>query len=185
MMKVLLSIGLIAALALPVCAASLKEGSYELSAGGFYDIADTEDNAHLGIAGSLGCYVADGFLFGACVGYERKAWESYFGADELWSLGLFAEYNFVKEGSLIPYIRGSVEALNAETAEDMVTVWTAGAGVKLFLTDTLALFAQVNWQSASEDIYDFERVVPPLDEVIGEGSSSDVYALVGIRILLK
>ena len=76
-----------------------------------------------------------------------------------WGLGVTATYNFVAaEGPvarMIPYAGiglGYAKADAGDWDED-ATMWTVFGGVKQFLTPSVALYGQLGWSKASEEIY--------------------------------
>lgn len=76
-----------------------------------------------------------------------------------WGLGVTATYNFVApEGPvarMIPYAGiglGYVKA-DAGSWDEDATMWSVFGGVKQFISEDVALYGQLAWSKASEEIY--------------------------------
>jgi opacity protein-like surface antigen len=132
---------------------SLKEGTQEIVADGFYDPSSMEGDV-FSIGMSYGYFVMDNVEVGVGAAYQD--------ADKLGSsveLGAFGEYNFDLGTPLVPFVGVGVSYTYLDYEEvdtDDSIVGTGSAGVKYFLADNIALRLAANASIASEDVYSDE-----------------------------
>ncbi len=178
-MKTFLIACLVIGLALPAFCASLEKGNYEVRIEAAYDIANTADGARASFVGGLGGYVRDNLLLGGFVSFEKKVEDSYWGIDDVWGLGAFAEYNFNPAGHpVVPFLGISAGLLDGDDETgDTVFTMALSAGLKVFITRSVSLVTQVNVNWANDEVYDFDR------DKGGDGKNTDYSANAGIRIL--
>ncbi|MFC1497237.1 outer membrane beta-barrel protein [Verrucomicrobiota bacterium] len=181
-MKRLLIVCLISCLALSVFGAPMQEGLYEIRTEASYDISDVDSDDFLTGIGGLGYYCCNTLQVGGLITLGKTPNDSYWEPNDVWGLGAFAEYSFNLSESAAPFAGASViflSADNLEEREDKATVRTFSifAGMKLYLTDTVAISGQLASHWADEEIYDYDK----LDE---EGKKTDLSISVGLRFLL-
>jgi hypothetical protein len=189
-MKSSLVVGLlVAALAIPAFAQlpePFKQGSYEIKAETYLDITDVMQYDKIPYGGGLGYYFWDNILLGGFFSNEGTEWESYWDVGSVWSLGVFGEYNFDNGGSLIPYVAAAAKFMNSDrdSRDDVIFGLQGSGGLKVFITDRIAISGQIDANFASDGIYDFERTTPEAEKVDGNGDAFSVSATLGIRFFL-
>lgn len=165
---------------LPITGVMAQQAIYELKLEASSDIADTDDDAHAALVGGLGWYHSESMLIGGYFSFEKKNYESYWGVSNVWGLGAYGEYLFNLNSPVVPYLGASLGFLDGSNKDDDTTFVMAGSGgIKVFLTETMAVSAQLNLNWADNEIYDYERT--SIDE--GDGNSFDVTANIGLRLL--
>ncbi|HOC32114.1 MAG TPA: hypothetical protein PKK84_07735 [Armatimonadota bacterium] len=121
-------------------------------------------NRNLQVGGQLSYYRADGS--GSDPDYTQ------------WGLGATATYNFVApEGPvsrMIPYAGIGLGYVKADAGDwdDDATMWTVFGGVKQFISEDVALYGQLAWSKASEEIY-------------RDGEKDELRLMVGLSTYLK
>jgi hypothetical protein len=132
---------------------ALQEGTRELALSGNYD-PDAIDDFDLSIEVGYGQFIVDNLELGAKVGYQ--------GTDhtDLMRLLGFAEYNFPMDAPVVPYVRASGGWIGSEIENDLGddtsndTAAAAGAaGLKYFITDTVAAAGEVEYTKATDDVF--------------------------------
>lgn len=169
-MKRYLVFGLVAAFAVAASAApNLDEGTQELMLDGlvnFDSAAGTEIVLNVG----YGLFVADNVELAGIVGIADN---------DLYTLFLFgglAELNIpIEDVPVVPFVNASIAYANADIeggdSADAIVFGVAG-GAKFFVTDDLAIAAQLNLAYATDDIY---------AEDDGDVSDTDITATLGLR----
>ena len=165
-------------------AANLAEGVYEVRMEANWDVLYDGHDQAVPLRGGLGYYLSDQIQIGGLISFSKKEIGSFWGVDDVWGLGLFGEYNFPSTSPLVPYSSASLSMLDGNSGGDSVIVLAASGGIKYFITRTVALFAQLNINLATDEIYDFDRDDDIPDEVDGSGSAFDVSTDLGVRIVL-
>ncbi|MDA3797628.1 MAG: outer membrane beta-barrel protein [Kiritimatiellae bacterium] len=166
----------------------LPKAVYEVKIATGADLLNTTDMKDIPLEFGLGYNVKKELLVGGFFSYSKKDWDSYFGPNGVWEVGAYSEYSFFVSEHFRPYVSLSLSLLDAQDTEaDMVFNFAPGVGAKLFLTDNLSLFAQVDLNIASKDIYDFEREAGPNNDwptSEGSGENYNVSLAAGLRYLL-
>jgi hypothetical protein len=163
-------------IAFSASAAAIQKGLYETKLSIEPDA--TAGNEVINIQGGLAYYFTDNILAGAIIGFSPNTpFESYWGTDDVWGLGAFAEYNFNStDASLVPFVGISVIRLSADD-NDASSV-NISAGIKYFITDAIAISAEGIGHFANDKIYNCDF---PEDD---DGDEVNVSASIGLRFLL-
>jgi hypothetical protein len=187
-MKKLLLASCILVSGLTLIAKPLPKAVYELKLATAFDLVNTTDMDTIPIEFGLGYNYTKELQIGGFFSYSKKDWGSYFGPNGVWEIGAFGEYSFFVSERFRPYVGLSLSLLDGQDSEaDMIFNIAPNVGTKFFLTDNLSIFAQVDLNIASKDIYDFEREAGPDNDWptgIGSGENFNVSALIGLRYLL-
>jgi opacity protein-like surface antigen len=140
----------IAAFAGAAQAASLTQGTSELTVDGLLD-PDGASGTELSLDVGYGYFVQDNIEVGGEVSFADN--------DDVMSYGLggFAEYNLDQGTALVPFVGAGLGWVNTEIdaldVDDDAIVAGIYGGVKYFLAENIALTAQINLDWASEDIF--------------------------------
>ncbi len=167
--------------AAPLTASNARSGCTEAQISVLADFADSHREDRPIVSGSLGYYLTDWLQFGARVTYESVDDTSYWGYGAVYGLGGYIECDWKRWNCLVtPYLALSLTGLS-EAQNDNVMVFTASPGLKVFLTETIGLSVQANFDFASQAIYD---VVPSyLPTYTTTGDKSDISCTFGARFL--
>ncbi len=166
---------------IPVGYAEARQPLYEMRLELSSDISDSgDDDAHASIVGGLGWYHWERVLFGGYCSFEKKE-TGYWDKSNVWGLGAYGEYHFKTGSPVVPYLGGSMGFLDGNDEDDTAFTISGAAGVKVYVTETLAISAQLNLNWADEDIYDYE--ISDYKLKLGDGNSTDVTANIGLRYL--
>ncbi len=181
-MKKLVVFCIIALVSVSSIAGPMQKGNIELRLDAAFDLEQGTDDGYVTAHCGMGRFLSERILVGGMVAFERREWGSYWGVSDVWGLGGYGEYHFVYSDTMIPYLSLALTYLDGNNPDnDVVYDITTGAGVKIFVTDTIMLAGQLNYAWASEDIHDYDRSVGT--GVIGTGSDTDVTGSIGIRVL--
>jgi len=187
-MKKLLIAACIIISGLTLIAKPLPKAVYEVKLSTGTDLLNTTDMESIPVEFGLGYNYKKELLFGGFFSYSKKKWDSYFGPNGLWEIGAYSEYSFFVSERFRPYLALSMSLLDGQDSEaDMVFNVAPGVGAKFFLTENLSVFAQVDLNIASKDIYDFEREAGPDNDWptgVGSGENYNVSLSAGLRYLL-
>jgi hypothetical protein len=148
-MKKALAIVAVLALAAASYGMTIAEGTTEIGVDGYYD-AESVNGSVISLDLGYGVFLMDNVEVGAAVGFLDND------ALTTWRLGAFAEYNFDIGSELVPYIGATVNWANSDVdqgEENDAIEGVASAGVKYFVTETLAIDGAANMKWASEEIY--------------------------------
>jgi hypothetical protein len=181
-MKRLLTVAAAAIVSIPALAGPVQKGLYEVQGGFAWDVAYEGNDKFIPVMAGLGYYLTDNVEAGGFMSFTKKDEDSYWGVSDVWGLGVFCAYNFVGNGSGVPYI--GVAARLLDGGGDVVLIGDLFLGMKAFVMPTLALFGQVDISAASEEIYDFERDWQSKDSTDGDGEPIGVGISGGVRIVL-
>lgn len=123
-------------------------GTQEVGLGGMIDFAST-DGTRANLDASYGIYVADFFQVGGECTVTRS------GSEKIYGLGLTAEYDFDLGLALFPYVGGHVQVMSYDTNGEKGGAGVIGlkAGAMLFVSENIAVFADLNGDLASTSIY--------------------------------
>jgi hypothetical protein len=182
LMKRLLLCVVLACVSAPLFAAPVQKGLYEVTGGVSWDVSYDGNDKLIPVYAGLGYYSSDRVQAGGLISFTKKSEDSFWGVSDVWGLGAFCEYNFTGNSASVPYAGISARLLDG--GGDVVVVGDLFAGIKVFVVPTVALFGQVNFSIASDEIYDFDRdwLVP--DRIEGQGEPTDVGISAGVRVVL-
>lgn len=155
-----------------------RKGVTDIQLGLTADLTDWEDNKYPIFNAGIGVYATDSLQLGVQLTFEQRDWESYWGHGAIWGIGGYAEFDIATFGVVTPTLGASILFLN-EGDSDTVTAGALSAGVKIRLTETLLLGTTLNYEWATEDIYDYERI----NDTIGSGEKTDISLKAGLHIL--
>lgn len=126
---------------------TLEMGTRELILNGNMDFDDAAGNANWIINAGLGYFVADNVEVGplVLVGYD--------GDDMGYGLGALAEYNIDLEMALVPFVAVRGKYMFGDAFEDNHVRGEGALGAKVFLSDAVAVSAEVFYYLASEDVF--------------------------------
>lgn len=160
-------------------ASNARTGCTEAQVSLLADVAGSHHEDRPIVSGSLGYYITDWMQVGGRVTYESVDGGSYWGYGAVYGLGIYAECDWSRWDCFItPYLSASLTGLS-EDKNDTITVFTASPGLKIFLTETIGLSVQGNFDLASKRIYKVEKW---FDEQTA-GKKSDISCTVGVRFL--
>jgi hypothetical protein len=149
-MKKWMSMLTIAALAGASQAASLSQGTRELTLDGALD-PDGASGTEISLDVGYGYFIQDNIEVGGEVSIADNDHATTYG------LGGFAEYNFDQGSALVPFAGVGLGWFNTEIddldVDDDAVVASLFGGVKYFLAENIAVTAQINLEWASEDIF--------------------------------
>ena len=156
-------------------AAPLKQGSFEIRG----DASYTSDDVTIPIDGGLGYFVMDDVQVGGMVSFVKKNWGSYWGIADVWGVWGFVEKDFTQwSKTFVPYADLALGVMEGDRPwNGNVFVSKVSAGAKYLLNQRTAIAAQVNFNWAADDIYNFNRV----NDTTGSGDSTDFSFDVGVR----
>jgi hypothetical protein len=158
-----------------------QTGCTEAQVSVLLDIAGSHSEDRPVLTGSLGYYLADWVQCGIRVNYESVDNSSYWGYGAVYGLAGYVECNWKRWNcALTPFVSLSLAGLS-EDNNDTVMVITAAPGVKLFLTETIGVSLQANFDFASEDIYDVEWDSAHRSRTAGD--NFDISCTAGVRFL--
>lgn len=126
---------------------TLEMGTRELILNGNMDFDDEAGNANWSIDAALGYFVADNVEVGPMVRVE------YDGDDMGYGLGALAEYNIDLEMALVPFVAVRGHYMFGDAFEDNYVLGEGALGAKVFLSDAVAVSAEVFYYLASEDVF--------------------------------
>jgi len=178
-------------LAAGVFARPTDEGNYEVRGGLLYNLENrmsTKEPLYVPLTGGMGYYFLDGLQAGGFVTFEKRKWESAFGVGNVWSVGGFAEYVLDAGLPVMPSFGLSLRGMDSDLPSDMVFVFAATPGLRLYITDSVALALQLDVNMASKEIYNFHRSYVdrdqpyPQDQISGSGSRVGFTLGAGVRV---
>jgi len=183
-MKRFLVFGVVSVLALCSFGEPIGTGAHEirLEASSGIGGGNSDSPAYIG---GLGYYFCENIQIGGLVSLMKESGnDSYWGADDVWGLAVYGEHCFNPSGAMIPFVGVSAGFFDGDESDDSVLVLSISPGLKLFVTDTVAISGQVNVNWAGDEIYDFERDYSRPDKVEGQGEDTGFSANLGVRFLL-
>lgn len=133
-------------------AAMIQEGTRELGVAGLIDF-ESGSGTLIDITVGYGYFVADHLEIGGSVGIVDD--------DDFtqWRIGGFTEYNFDLGTAWVPFLGGSIELSGASLdygtldEDNTAVVFGFDAGVKYFLVEHLAITTALDFNVATDDIY--------------------------------
>jgi len=176
--RILLAILLVGAALQPAAAVMLKEGTIEVLVEGAFDFSNWKSEEELSLLGGLGYFVRDDIELGGFVSYQDVEFDS------LWGIGCFAEYNQDFGLILLPFVGARITYFDGDHFDDDHFLLTLSAGIKWFLAETVAISTALNYEIATEDIFQKDgNWVNATDEFGGEGeyTATNIDIRAGIR----
>jgi opacity protein-like surface antigen len=126
---------------------NLDKGTKTLEGGGYVNVMGDEVQIQL----SYGQFVADGIELALTAGLTDN---EYYMSTEL---GVRAEYNLYLDSPFVPFVNVGAVWANAEADGSNIDtdagVFSAGAGMKYFIRDNVALAAIGNYLIATDDLF--------------------------------
>jgi len=146
---------------------NLDKGTKVLEGGGYLYVMGDDLQIQL----AYGQFLADGLEVALLAGLRDN--DQYMSTE----LGARAEYNFVLDSALVPFLSTSVVWADVE-AEDRnietdAAVFSAGGGAKYFIRDDVALAADASYLVATDDIF--------VDSEDGDVSDDEARILFSVR----
>jgi hypothetical protein len=163
-MRKIITFAAVTALAGSVFAANIDQDTKEIGIVGGVDF-DTAFGTEIDLTLKGGYFWIDYLEFGGLIGlFDNDAVKAY-------ELGAFAEYNFVLETPVIPYIGaalsyGSTEVQIGDTApklDESAAIGSFNVGIKYFITDDVALDTDFIFRIASSDVFPEDNEVTDTD----------------------
>lgn len=146
---------------------NLDRGTKSLEGAGSVNVMADELDFQL----SFGWFVADGMEVGVVAGLRDS--EQYMSTE----LGVRAEYNLLLGSAFVPFLGVGVSWSSAEADGSNIdtdaAVFSAGAGMKYFIRDDVALAVSGRYLFASDDIF--------VDSDDGEVAEDEFQLLFGVR----
>lgn len=179
----ILAVGAIVAVlsAAPLTASNSRSGCTEAQISVLADFAGSHGEDRPIVSGSLGYYLTDWMQVGGRVTYESVDDPSYWGYGAVYGLGGYVECDWKRWKCFVtPYLALNLTALS-EDKNDNVVVFTASPGIKAFLTETIGLSVQANFDFASQGIYNVE--VLNYSPHTTAGDKTDISCTFGVRFL--
>ena len=170
-MRKFITFAAVTALAGSVFAANIDQDTKEIGVAGGVDF-DTAFGTEIDLTLKGGYFWIDYLAFGGLIGvFDNDAVKA-------WELGAFAEYNFVLEAPVIPYIGAAlsygtteVEIANQAKMDESAAIGSFNVGIKYFITDDVALDTDFVFRIASSEVF-------PEDDKI---SDTDIQWRIGLR----
>lgn len=149
-------------------AAMIQEGTRELGVKGLIDF-ESEDDTLIDLTLSYGYFIADQVELGGSVGIVDD--DNF----TQWRIGGFAEYNIDQGSEWVPFVGVSLDLSGAELdnairdEDNTAIVFGVDVGIKYFLVEHLALTAALDFDVATDDIYQGENKAEDTDFAIEFG----------------
>jgi hypothetical protein len=126
---------------------NLNKGTKVLEGSGYIDVMADEIQIQL----TYGKFVTDGVEVALLAGLRDN--DSYMSTE----LGVRAEYNFIRDAALVPFVGAGVVWADVE-ADDVgvnidAAILSVGGGAKYFMRDNVALAMSGNYLFATDDIF--------------------------------
>ncbi|MBN1514730.1 MAG: outer membrane beta-barrel protein [Phycisphaerae bacterium] len=146
---------------------NLDKGTKSLEGAGYINVMGDELQIQL----AYGQFVADGIEVSVVAGLRDN--DRYMSTE----LGVGAEYNFVRDSALVPFLNAGVVWADAEADDSDLdadaAVFSAGGGVKYFIRDDVALAFSGSYLVATDEVF--------VDSEDGELQDDEFRILFGIR----
>lgn len=158
------------ALGLAATAASLKQDTQEFRVDGHFD-PETSSGGEFEVGLTYGYVLQDNLEVGGRLNFSDNDDVSLF------SLGGFAEYNFELESDVLPFVGVELSYISGDTGieNNSAAAISGYAGARYFLTDNVAIGAQLRLSAASDDVYASDN---------GGAEGTDVTVLFGMSYFL-
>ncbi len=156
-MKRLIVFGMAILAAAGVQAVQIEKGAYEARAEVIYDLSKSGD-PYVAVLAGVGYFVRDNIQVGGYGAFEKKSWSSYWGVTDLFELGVFGEYDFIKYETVMPFLGVSMGLADGDLPEDdTLFMAKATGGLKYFATETMAIALSLNLDMSNKGLFDFRR----------------------------
>ena len=137
---------------LVICACSVfgeayQQGLFEIGLDGKHDFENADGKTETEIRTSLGYYVAGDVQLGGLINFANS------GSDIGWGAGPYIEVNLDFELVVVPYAAFRATANFGELYPADHLMAEAAAGLKIMLSDYVALAAEVYYDMASKEIF--------------------------------
>jgi len=128
----------------------LAPGVQELTLNGNFN---WDDDTRYNLNVSYGRFVTSNWLLGGLVGVNGV------NSDTDYTVGVFAEYNFLNGSKWVPFIRGTTAYSRLDKEDEDSAILRLDGGVKYFIRSNLAISGSVGggWNSGGDD--EFEKQV--------------------------
>lgn len=159
-----------------------QSGCTEAQLSVLLDVAGTHREDMPVVTGSLGYYLTDWVQAGIRVNYESTKDSLWGESAAVYGLGGYVECDWKrwKDCPVTPYIALDATVLS-EDKNDNVYVLTVAPGMKAFLTETIGLSLQVDFDFATEEIYDVKVI--SRNPYRTNGKDTSVSCTAGLRFL--
>lgn len=150
----------------------LSQGTQEVRLGGGIDM-DTFADTRLDLQVGYAYFLQDLWQVGGLFDIQNDDFVTF------WAIGGFTEYNFDMGTELVPYIGGALYFSGADVEEldsNEAVLAEASLGGKYFFRPQIALFSQLDFRFASDDVFDEEG---------GKISDNEVRIKWGIRYFFE
>lgn len=164
----------------------IKAGNHEFRADVASDFENNKGYSSLPVYGGVGYFFADNLEGGLYFSLRKSKWESYWGPDTAWGLGVFGEYDVARFSAVVPFVSARIGVLDGDRTDDTTLNVGAGVGMRFLLTESLSLAIQVEYEWADKEVFNFNRLDENKDEEmepIGSGDPTSLTARAGIRLL--
>ena len=149
-MKKLALIAMMAA-AVTSFGATLPMDTLELRLGGQMDFSNPQGKVDWLLESGLGYFVYDNIEFGGIMDW------GYNGNDMGLGLGVFGEANLDLDSFIMPYLAMRLEycfgPYYRNISEHNFILWEPAAGLKFFLSESVAIYSELYFDLASEDAF--------------------------------
>ena len=158
------------ALAFSASAAALKQDTQEFRAEGHFD-PETYGGGEFEIALTYGYFIRDDLEVGGRIHYLDND------ATSLFSLGGFTEYNFDLDREVLPFAGVALDFVSSDTGleNNSAAALSIYGGVRYFLTENIAIGAQVRLTAATAEVFASED---------GGAEDTDITVLFGMSYFL-
>ncbi len=133
----------------------LTQGTQELSLSGLIDF-DSADGTLTSIEVGYGFFIIDSLEIGVEPAYENTDNATR------WAVHLFGEYNFDMGTELVPFLglsagyaasKVSARVPGVQDVDEQAVIFSGLAGLKYFVTESIAVSGEFVYEWAAEDIY--------------------------------
>jgi hypothetical protein len=170
--------------ALTAFGGSMTAGTHEFRVDVATDFENNDGNRSLPVFGGVGYCFADDFEGGLYVSMRKTDWDSYWGEDTAWGIGLFGEYDFASDAVLSPFVTVRAGVLDGNESDDTVANIAGGGGVRLYITDALSVAVQAELEWADDEVFDFTPANVEEDGTVvreASGDRTDIIGRIGVR----
>ena len=126
---------------------NLDKGTKALEGSGFINVMSDDLQIQL----AYGQFLADGVEVGLVAGLRDN--DAYMSTE----LGVKAEYNFIRDSALIPFLSAGIIWVDAEADDSDIdtdaALFAVGGGVKYFMSDDVAFAVDGSYLTATDDIF--------------------------------
>lgn len=164
-------------LALSVQASPLSRGADEVRTEVVYDMSQTDD-PYVAVLAGMGHYFRDNLLLGGYVSWEKKSWSSYWGVTDLWELGIYGEYDYLRYEKVVPFVGLSMGLVDGDLPkDDTIFMAKVTGGLKYFINDVVAIALNLNVEMSGEEVFNYDRE----SDTVGSGENVGYSVALGAR----